>query len=297
MLNINFNVNQDKCIHCGLCINDCTAKIIKTDAQNFPIILQEDFSKCIKCQHCLAICPTEAISILDKDPKNSSPCNNFPSSEQLLNLIQSRRSFRSYKHENLDPEIMQKLKEVLKYPPTGCNFHNLQFSIIDDVDVMDRFRNRTNNKVKKILLSTPVCNLTGKLAKYKKAFLSDSDVIFRGAPHMVVVSTPLNAPCGNQDGIIALSYFELYAQSLGIGTLWCGFAQICLKLFPELCEFLEIPDGFKPVYVMLFGATDLKYQRTTQPDEYKIISIKGDKPVDNLSFYQKVKRYFWNSLR
>ena len=51
---------------------------------------------------------------------------------------------------------------------------------------------------------------------------------------MIVVSAPPEESCAEQDGVIALSYFELYAQSLGIGTVWCGLVQACLKAFPEL---------------------------------------------------------------
>lgn len=295
--NINFNVDYTKCIHCGLCVNDCIANIIHMNADNIPAISKEDENKCIKCQHCLAICPTGAISIHNKNSENSVSCSNYPDSEQLLNLIESRRSFRHYKHENLNPDIMQKLKEVLKYAPTGCNFHKLHISVIEDVDIMDRFRNRTNNTIKKFLLSSKIDTLTKKFKNYKNAFLNGDDVIFRGAPHMIVVSTPINAPCANEDPIIALSYFELYAQSLGVGTLWCGFAQICLKLLPELCEFLEIPEGYKPGYVMLFGPTDTEYTRTVQPDEYNITTVKGDKNVDNMTLAKKLKRYFWNSIR
>lgn len=296
MKDINFIVDKDKCIHCGKCVEDCVSGIIKMNAENFPHIPEEDKKGCIKCQHCLAICPVGAISILDKNPDDSNLCNNFPESDKLLNLIQSRRSFRHYKHENLPQDEMQKIKDMLKYPPTGCNFHKLHFAIIDDVEVMDRFRNRTNNKIKKIFLSSKIDTIMNKFSKYRNAFFNGDDVIFRNAPHMIVVSSPVNAPCSNEDGIISLSYFELYAQSLGIGTLWCGFAQICLKLFPDLCEFLEIPDGYKPVYVMLFGPTDTKYTRTVQPEEYQITTVKGNKEI-NSDIVKNLKRYFWNTIR
>lgn len=297
MKNINFIVDSDKCIHCGKCSGDCVSGIIKMNAQKLPTISPDDQYKCIKCQHCLAICPTGAISILGKTADNSELCNKFPTPEELENLIKSRRSFRNYKKENLSPDLMEKLKNILKYPPTGCNYHKLHFSIIDDIEVMDRFRNRTNNTIKKLLLSVGNNFITEKFNGYRSAFLRGDDVIFRGAPHMLVVSSPINAPCANEDGIIALSNFELYAQSLGIGTLWCGFGQMCLKAFPELCEILEIPDNYKPVYVMLFGPTDTKYIRTTQPEEYSISSISGQFNIKNITLVKKIKRYFWNSIR
>ncbi len=297
MSKLNFKIDEEKCIHCGLCEKDCIANIIKLDENKTPQIAEKDEDRCIKCQHCLAICPTGALSILEKDPQNSDSCDNFPTAKQMQNLIESRKSFRQYKHENLPQETLDKLKSMLKYSPTGCNNHGLHISIIEDVEVMDKFRNRTNNTIKKILLSTGTNTISKKFTHYKSAFLNGDDVIFRGAPHMIVVSAPITAPCADIDPTIALSYFELYAQSLGVGTLWCGFAQICLKLIPELCEFLEIPEGYKPGYVMLFGPSDIKYARTTQPEEIKISTVTGEKAEDSLPIIQKLKRYFWNTIR
>jgi len=293
MSNLNFKIDKTKCIKCGQCAKDCITKIIEFDKENFPIINNENY--CIKCQHCLAICPTGALSILNRNPEDSEICGNFLEEEKLLNLIKSRRSIRQYKPENLPKETLEKLKNMLKYPPTGCNFHNLHISIIDDIETMDIFREMVNSKIKN-LLSTNIMNpITKKFAKYKNAFLNGEDIIFRDAPHMIVISTPISAPCATEDGIINLSNFELYAQTIGVGTLWCGFAQICLKMFPDLCEYLEIPEGNKPVYVMLFGPPNVKYQRCVQPEEYNISIIK-DKNI-NLNIWQKIKRYFWNFIR
>lgn len=296
MSDINFSVDKDKCVHCGLCEKDCPAKIIKLNSEGIPSVAKDDEKCCIKCQHCLAICPAGAISVCNKNPHESDDCSNIAKSDEVLNLIKSRKSIRHYRHENLDAETMEKLKSMLKYSPTGCNNHKLHIALIDDIEVMDRFRNRTNNTIKKILLSGVLSPVTNKFGKYKQAFLNGNDVIFRGAPHMIVVSVPVNAPCAPVDPVILLSYFELYAKSLGVGTLWCGFAEICLKLIPELCQFLEIPQGYKVGYVMLFGPTDLKYQRTTQPQDYELTVVKGAEDV-SMSIAEKIKRYFWNSLR
>lgn len=294
MSELNFKVDKDKCIHCGLCQKDCSPKIIELDSENFPTIKSENESHCMKCQHCLAICPVGAISIFGKNPEKSHQCDNFPQSEQVLNLIQSRRSFRDYRQENLDSDRLEKLKDMLKYAPTGRNIHKLHFSIIDDIEVMNDFRATTYDKVKKVLAS-PCGNLISKkFGRYKKAIENGKDLLFRGAPHMIVVSAPPEQSCAEQDGVIALSYFELYAQSLGVGTVWCGLVQACLKAFPELCEYINIPKGYRPIYVMLFGATDLKYTRTVQPNEYEITSVVK-KDISKISLIQKIKRHFWNN--
>lgn len=292
----NLVINNEKCIHCGMCINDCTAGCLEFDANSIPTFTENGAERCIKCQHCLSICPTGALSVLDKKPENSFPVMDKFNSDELLNLIRSRRSVRHYKQENVSTEDIAKLKNILNWVPTGCNFHKLHFSFIDDIEVMNEFRDYVNSKLVKILTKTPVKGILNKFSKYKDAFLNGEDVIFRGAPHMVVVSVPVNAPCANVDPIIALSYLDLYANSLGIGTLWCGFAEICLQFFPELCEYLEIPKGYKASYVMLFGMPNVKYHRTTQPENFEFVSVtkKGVKP---LTASQKLKRYFWNFIR
>ncbi len=293
MQEINFKVDETKCIHCGLCAKDCIASVITFNDNKIPEATSPQ--RCIKCQHCLAVCPVGAISIMDKNPENSEQIYT-QNPDMILNLIKSRRSDRQYKNENIEPEKMQKLKDMLAWIPTGCNYHKLHFSFIDDVEVMNEFRDYTNKRIINALTRKPIKAVVETFSNYVKLFLNGEDIIFRGAPHMLVVSNHVNAPCSKEDAVIALSYFELYAQSMGIGTCWCGFADACMKFFPELCEYMQIPDGYKPEYVMLFGPKDINYSRTTQPDAMTVVSAKKT-GFEKLSAGQKLKRYFWNFIR
>ena len=292
---INLVIDEEKCIRCGLCVKDCTAGVLEQAENEVPKIAENGEKRCIKCQHCLAVCPTGALSIFGKNPQDSDSIREV-NSDDVLNLIKSRRSYRHYKQENLDKETMYKLKNMLNWVPTGCNNHRLHFAFIDDIAVMNDFRGYVTSTLIKILTKTPVKPIMDKFGKYKNSFLNGEDVIFRGAPHLIVACTPIDAPCADIDPIIALSYFELYAQSLNVATVWCGFAAICFKMFPELCSQLKIPDGYKASYVMLFGPRDIKYARTTQPEPYTISTAeKGGR--NNMNIVDKVKRYFWNFIR
>lgn len=291
----NLVVDKDKCVHCGKCIQDCITSSLEFDENNIPKFTKNGETRCLKCQHCLAICPTGALSIFGKSPQDSDEiCNINP--DNVLNLIKSRRSIRWYKSQNLDTERMNKLKDMLKWTPTGCNFHKLHFSFVDDIEVMDDFRNKVNSRLVKFLNTKPINLLVKKFEHYKDALEQGEDIIFREAPHMVIVSTPINTPCVHEDPIIALSYFELYAQSLGVGTLWCGFANICFKIFPDLYQYIKVPNGYKVSYIMLFGEPDVKYARTTQPDDFEIISVpkSGNNKV---SWFETFKCFFLNLLR
>jgi nitroreductase len=229
------------------------------------------------------------LSFGNKNPQDSQNIDY----SNILSLIKSRRSIRHYKQEEISEDLMNQLKEMLPYIPTGCNAHSLHFSIVEKKEVMEQLKKKVNSSLLKVLSSKIISPITKKFKRYKTALERGEDIIYRNAPHMIVVSAPITTPCLNVDPIIALSYFELYAQSVGIGTCWCGFADACMKVFPEISEMLEIPQGYKPIYTMLFGYPDVTYQRTPQPEPYKISEIKSVKNV-NFSWLKRIKHIIKN---
>ena len=91
------------------------------------------------------------------------------------------------------------------------------------------------------------------------------DAIFRGAPHMLITSAPSSVPTPLQDCIIAMTYFELFAQSQDVGTVWGGLANWAFtELAPEFKSRLGIPENHQIGYVMPFGRPTIHYQRTVQ---------------------------------
>ncbi len=266
----NLVINKEKCISCGLCIKDCISNALEFDENKTPKFAKSGENRCIECQHCLSICPTGALSILDKLPENSNPIEE-QNPDAILNTIKSRRSTRLFKNENISPELMDELKSALNYVPTGCNDHNLLFSITETREETNKIREYVITNLSRALRFLPFAGPAKKFKHYKKLLINKVDVIYRNAPHIIVAASPKNAPCKNIDPNIALSYFELYANSLGIGTCWCGFGQACFKIFPKLKKIFNIPKDYEPVYVMLFGLPDVKYTRTTQPEPYKFV--------------------------
>lgn len=285
-MNFNLEINKEKCIHCGLCVKDCMPKIITFNENKIPVSIKEREESCINCQHCLAVCPTGALSINGKKSEDSTPLEEEFNSENILNLIKARRSIRHFRKGNVTPETMGKLKDMLKFVPTGVNNHGLFFSIVEDKEVMDKIRKSVNERIIKIVSNKAVKPITKTFERYTDAILKGEDIVFRGAPHLIVVSTPKNAPCKDYDGTIALSYFELYAKSLGVATCWCGLAYACFKYIPGLKSILNIPKTHDIAYCMLFGYPEIKYSRTTQPEEVPIKTIEE----------VKIKESFWSKL-
>ena len=288
-------INKEKCIKCGACVKDCLTYSLEVDSEGYAKVCEEGEALCISCQHCFSICPAGAITINGKTPDDAYPVN-YSNPDEILNLIRSRRSIRQYKDEEISPEIFEKLKEMLPYIPTGCNYNSLHFSFVESKTVMDKIRCYTIEKLLKIISNKFTSKYAGKFVRFKKVFEQGEDIIYRNAPHMVVVSASVKAPCANVDPIIALSYIELYAQSLGLGTCWCGFAQACFRIMPKLSSVLEIPDGYKPVYAMLLGKPAVNYHRTVLPEKFPISEIRDTK-ISEMSIGEKIKRLFVNFVR
>lgn len=262
-------IDKSKCIHCGKCLRDCIVDCIRFDAEKFPAYIDNGDKICVGCQHCMAICPVGALSFGGKNPADSEPVGHW-SSDDLLRLIKSRRSVRFYKNQDIPQETMSKLIEMLPYPPTGGNKDNLHFSIIGSAEKMRAISKLTYEKISASENPSPMMQFC--LDNYKKGV----DFIYRGAASLIAVSIDLSKTipgCETADPIIPLAYLELYAQSLGLGTLWTDLTLTIAREIPEVMAFLEIPDGYKLDYVMLLGVPSIKYQRTVQraPAHFKII--------------------------
>lgn len=265
---LNFKVKYDRCGGCGLCIRDCPSRIIQKNGDGFPFIAPENEPTCVECQHCLAVCPKGAISIFGFDPDHSLQIKSdmWPTLEQITLLTRGRRSIRHYQDKNVEPELISRLLADISNAPTGRNSRTLTFTVFDDKEVLDWFRTEAMKALQDVANSG---NLPQKYAFLERSiiryFEEHGDPIFRGAPHAIIVSAKPEAPTGLEDVVIALAYFELLAQSAGLGTVWCGLMKWVLEAVPGLKTLVGIPPG-NAYYCMLFGYPVIRFARTVQRD-------------------------------
>ena len=261
------SVDKSKCIHCGNCIRDCVVEVLKTDSENIPYLPPELEKFCLNCQHCLAVCPTGAVTCNGVSAEQCFPVSPLPEPEKMLALLRQRRTVRFFKDENVSPEILAKLKEALAWTPTGCNNHGLQFFIAGK-DEIAQFKAVSDRWVRFLIKSGIMGLLLPRYRRYFDSVLAGADVIYRNAPHLIIVMAPKKAPCCKTDQVIALTQFDLMAQTLGVSTCWCGFAEYAFRLIPQLRKMIGCPRGYRIGGVMLFGKPAVKYFRATQPPEF-----------------------------
>jgi nitroreductase/NAD-dependent dihydropyrimidine dehydrogenase PreA subunit len=263
---LDFQVDPNLCGRCGLCASDCLNGVIAMEGADFPNIPAEREAGCIDCQHCLAVCPEGALSIRGRHPWDSLPLSKdaLPDLDKVERLVRGRRSVRRYRDENVDPGLVRRLLGALEQAPTGVNCRKLTFTVIQDKDVLARFRTRVMAALVELCASDRMPESAGYLAQ-RVALWRDQgrDFLFRGAPHLLLVSAPADAPTVAQDVPLTLAYFELLAQSAGLGTLWLGLLKRTLELLPDLKALLGLPQDHV-YYPMLFGYPAVRYARTVQ---------------------------------
>jgi nitroreductase/NAD-dependent dihydropyrimidine dehydrogenase PreA subunit len=263
---LDFKVNQQTCIKCGQCVADCLPKIISM-GEDIPYIASEKESTCYRCQHCFTICPTGSISIFGLDPQKSMPLSgNLPDAAQMELLIKGRRAVRQYKNENLDPEILLRLLDVACHAPTGRNVRPVRFTVVDDREKLAKLREEVMAGLGRIVRENSLPPGREFFAEIYRAWHEEGvDTLFRNAPHLLIVSALKDAPCPVQDCLIAMTTFELFAQTLGVGTVWDGLANWAISdLMPEFRTRLGIPEDHVIGYSMVFGKPAVHYARTVQ---------------------------------
>jgi ferredoxin len=279
---VDFKVDSSACVKCGACVRDCAFKVLSVDDNSLPAMPHPE--KCMRCQHCFAICPTGAITFDGVKSSDAMEVNglSLPNAEQVSNWIKSRRSIRKFLPDDVDPAVLDKVLKLLANSPTGCNARSLTFTCYPNRAAVDEFRSaflkaveehRDGAKLLPRWLAIPAI----KLRK------GGEDIFFRGASGILIVSSDATASgvtTPMEDVTIACSNFELIANANGIGTCWCGFLKLVQNEIPELLEKAAGIRRTTPFYAILFGKSAVKYARCVERGAYASIVYKHPKESD-----------------
>ena len=271
-----FELNRTECVRCGMCVRDCAFGALKMGEDGFPFI--KDEGRCMRCQHCFAICPKGAVTFDGYRAADSIPTVglDLPSARQIENWMHVRRSIRKFKAADVDQGTLDRILRALGNVPTGCNARALTFTCYPTRESTDGFREKFVRAVEehrdgaKLLprwLAVPAIKLRqGK-----------GDVFFRGAPGLLIISsdeTNKAVASAREDVAAACTYFEMLASAHGLATCWCGFLQLVQREIPELLEKTTGIRRTTPFCAMLFGLPAISYPRGVQREAYANVVYK-----------------------
>lgn len=248
-------VNEEKCIKCEFCIKDCPVNFLKM-GENGPEEIEN--SNCIACGHCVAVCPNAAIDnkksplVAQTELKDFSKLNE----QQAEYFLRSRRSIRHYLEKPVSKEKLTKLIDIARLAPTASNSQGISFVVVQNRQLLEQALEVTIQMIE----SSPLRHLVEEaITSYRK---DGYDSIFRGAPNLIMTTSDKNFPNGRENAISCLTYLELYAPSLGLGSCWAGIFEHCAAIDNSpLLKLFNIPENKKIVGAVMVGYPKYSYKR------------------------------------
>jgi len=201
--------------------------------------------RCVRCGHCVSVCPTGALSLTSVPRDELRPLRDEHgiSAEQAEQLLQSRRSIRRYRDRPVERSVVERALDSARYAPTGLNTQSVAWSVIDGRDKVSALAKAVRDFAADLLAEQhPVAQRLG-FARFVAAWDLGQDTILRNAPMVVVAHTPAGDPMGAGSATIAMTYFQLAATALGLGTCWAGYLQIALAMSPVVAGQAGISEG------------------------------------------------------
>ena len=245
------SVDLTLCKSCGLCQKDCIHGLWNITNTGAEITSQG----CMKCGHCVAICPHGAIAMtgFDEVPEELR-YDMQPEADALLSMIKGRRSIRHFTQQDVPNEIVKKIIEAGRYTPTGRNRQGVTYVILrNNISEYEKLAVSVLRKAQPLI---------GIFYKQFRHFRIDDQFIFKGAPVAIVVKSD-----DKVDGALAASAMELVARSYGLGVLYNGMFPIAAKLTRKLRRKLSAASSGKVVLALAIGYPSVKYQRTAQREK------------------------------
>lgn len=270
MAETGFSVTE-QCIGCGRCVKVCPGGVLSLGMDGRPEMAAfEDFgwNGCWRCEHCMAVCPVGAIRIFGRDPAESlAPIQPNVATAVLDALIAGRHSCRRYQRRDVPTEVIGDMLSRLGNAPNGGNKQLVEFTLIDDMAEMDHLRKIVSDEMWRLAAQ-------GIYAEgFDQASYDDMkrweatvrpDMLFCGAPHLLIPHAPLGQGEPRQDVLIVGTYFELLCASRGLGAVMMTFPLDVLNKMPEVKALLEIPEDHFVGMMIGFGYAEIPYARGSQ---------------------------------
>ena len=267
------SVDESKCKQDGFCARDCPTAIIRLkDKESYPEMVPGGEQFCLTCGHCVAVCPHGALSHTKVPFEDCTPIQKelVINEAQAVQFLRSRRSIRYFKDKPVEKQKIQRLIEIARYAPTASNTQLVEWLVFNDKDTLKGFAKMAVDWARALLEKDPRSANLPYIPGIVAAWDFGYDAVLRDAPAMVVATAPKEDLNGTVNLSLALSYLELAAPSMGLGTCWAGLLKGALQTWPPLQKAIGLPQDHSHYYPMMLGYPKAKYFRLPQRKPPKI---------------------------
>lgn len=264
-------VNHDKCTKCGLCVKVCRGTL-GLGEQGLEVV--NDL--CIACGHCVAVCQKGALdhnlAPLEKQTLLEKPSIAHP--DTAARFLRSRRSVRSFRKKHVPRETIRELLDIARFAPTACNSQGVSYHIVDDPvtlkEIPSVIADWAEDDLKHGALGKSPWskNTANTICCYRNG----KDTILRDAPCLIIATADKDQfTLGRDNTHFSLTYAQLYAPALGLGTCWSGLFEYCAASeYEPLLRLLRLPENKIVTGALLTGYPVYSFKRLVDRDPLQI---------------------------
>jgi nitroreductase/NAD-dependent dihydropyrimidine dehydrogenase PreA subunit len=249
-------IDDEKCNGCGCCAADCQRQALEIQNEKARVIK----NVCLKCGHCLAVCPHNAVklSVLDDEILEMPDEHVFLGEDNLKRHLKFRRSIRHYKNVPVEKEKLEKIIEAGRLTPTASNSQNVRYIIIqNEIDaVEDAVINQYKESSSDQSIKLPYSYESDRL---RRGFL------FHKAPVVILAISPSEI-----NACLAAMNMELMAEALGLGVVYVGLFTRPANVNKKLRETLGIAEDEILAACLALGYPDVQYLRSAPREKAEV---------------------------
>ncbi len=261
-------VDKDKCLRCGACVDCCPACILTLGEDGPECIVEHG---CMACGHCVAICPVGALENKHAPLAEQRPVTQaLPDPATAYEFMRMRRSVRNFKAAVPTEAELTRLLDICRYAPTAGNSQGMYYLVIRE----QRQIRAIADAVADWMEAEVAAGTENK--RYFSAVLEvyrgrGRDIIARNAPALVFALTRRLNITGVSNAEQCWAYAELFAPTLGLGTTIAGFIQTCgIAGYQPLLDLLQVPAKHKLVGALMVGYPKYKFRRMPERQHLKV---------------------------
>ncbi len=285
-------VDKTACVHCHRCAAVCPNEVFAFEENE---IVVKHKGRCIHCGHCVAVCEQRAFAHGDIRRSFVPLDSDTITPDALQRLFERRRTCRAFQEKTVAESDFTALLQAASRAPSATNAQNVRFLRLDrssDIEQLTRdtatyylrLVRRLSNPLLRHLYRITVGRRTVDTYLYHlpvikerfEAIQRGDRSLFYGAP-MVLVAIASGLPhIASANVNLAVMLMMLKAETLGLGTLFNGYALTALRRDTGLRRKMGICAGYWPSAVLAVGYPACEYQKVPPRRIPRVI-----RPFDN----------------
>ncbi len=286
-------INTDLCKKDGLCGLTCPVSIFQQEEKaTIPTIAEDQLEICFGCGQCVSICPQGAISHSHYPDGTVHPVRSeyLPSYDQVLELVRSRRSKRSFKKKKVERDVIEKVLEVARLGPSGHNEQSTEFIVVQDEQMIYEIGRLTAAGLKKLampfrytigrmmmrwMIGPRGAAYVGELAPEFEAlasmYNSGTDIIIHEPPMLILFcADSIGGTFAGTNANIALHNAALAAETVGLGCFYTGFVVTVSERDDSIAKLVGLPETHKIYGALAMGYPRLNFKRWPERNPAKV---------------------------